>query len=154
MVTLLAWMAQRLQSSNKCTSTSSVASCRASNASAVHRKGSCRGVRSKVISRTSREKGSFRISRSVDFWYFLISRRAAVPGLARRSNAWQNIHQKCSLNDIISSFSLCFGDASVDAAEGRPLLGVPPAFGGRPRSGVPPDLSPFVGVCFFVRAMR
>jgi hypothetical protein len=34
-------------------------------------------------SRTSRAKGSFRSSSSVDRWYFRISRRATVPGLRR-----------------------------------------------------------------------
>merc|ERR1719174_2014563 len=33
-----------------------------------------------AISRTSRWKGSLRISKSVDFWYLRISRRATVPG--------------------------------------------------------------------------
>ena len=32
---------------------------------------------------TRRENGSFRSNRSVLFWYFLISRRATVPGLYR-----------------------------------------------------------------------
>ena len=34
---------------------------------------------------TTRENGSLRMSRSVLFWYFLISRRATVPGLNRFS---------------------------------------------------------------------
>jgi hypothetical protein len=38
-------------------------------------------LKSWAISRTSRWKGSFRISSSVDFWYLRISRRATVPGL-------------------------------------------------------------------------
>ncbi len=35
-------------------------------------------------SRTSRAKGSLRMSNSVDFWYLRISRKATVPGLYRR----------------------------------------------------------------------
>ena len=50
MVTRLAWMAQRLQSSSRCTIKSSVASCSASSPSAVHRNGS--GATLFVISRT------------------------------------------------------------------------------------------------------
>jgi hypothetical protein len=49
-VTRLAWMAQRLQSSSRCTRKSSVASCSAINPSAVQRKGS--GATLLVISRT------------------------------------------------------------------------------------------------------
>ena len=49
MVTRLAWMAQRLQSSSRCTMKSSVASCSASSPSAVHRNGS--GATLLVISR-------------------------------------------------------------------------------------------------------
>jgi hypothetical protein len=30
---------------------------------------------------TKRENGSFATSKSVDFWYLLISRKATVPGL-------------------------------------------------------------------------
>ena len=35
------------------------------------------------MSRTSFEKGSFRMSRSVDFWYFLISLTATMPCFLR-----------------------------------------------------------------------
>ena len=81
-VTLFAWIAHKLQSSNKCTKKSSEDSCNANNASAVHRIGW--SVNSLQISRTSLAKGSFRINKSVDFWYFLISRIAKVPGLYLR----------------------------------------------------------------------
>ena len=81
-VTLFAWIAHKLQSSNKCTKKSSEDSCNANNASAVHRIGW--SVNSLQISLTSLAKGSFRINKSVDFWYFLISRMARVPGLYLR----------------------------------------------------------------------
>ena len=80
-VTRLAWMAHRLQSSKSPTITSSAASCSAHSASAVHRKGS--RVRSFPISRTSRANGSFRIRSSVLRWYLRISLRAASPGRRR-----------------------------------------------------------------------
>ena len=66
MVTLLAWMAQRLQSSKRPTMKASLASCSASSASAVHLYGSTETVL--PISRTSRAKGSFLKSKSVVFW--------------------------------------------------------------------------------------
>jgi histone H3 len=40
-------------------------------------------LKSCAISRTSRWKGSLRMSSSVDFWYRRISRSATVPGLNR-----------------------------------------------------------------------
>lgn len=79
MVTRLACIAHKLQSSNKCTIKSSVASCRARRPSAVHLKGS--GATAFVISRASLANGSFLMRSSVLRWYFLISLNATVPGL-------------------------------------------------------------------------
>mmetsp|Transcript_4464 Transcript_4464/g.12869 ORF Transcript_4464/g.12869 Transcript_4464/m.12869 type:complete len:208 (-) Transcript_4464:59-682(-) len=81
MVTRLAWMAHRLQSSIKCTMKSSVASCSAKMPVAAHLMPTSAKIF--VISLTRRANGSFRISRSVDRWYFRISIRALVPGLYR-----------------------------------------------------------------------
>lgn len=41
-------------------------------------------MRGSNVMRTIREKGSFRSSKSVLFWYLLISLSATVPGLYRR----------------------------------------------------------------------
>ena len=78
-VTLLAWIAHKLQSSKRPTMKASEASCSASRASAVQRYGSTETVF--PISLTSLAKGSLRSSRSVVFWYFRISISALVPGL-------------------------------------------------------------------------
>merc|ERR1719397_2169203 len=80
MITLLAWMAQRLVSSNRPTRYASLASCRAITAELWNLRSV---LKSWAISRTRRWKGSLRISNSVDFWYLLISLRATVPGLWR-----------------------------------------------------------------------
>lgn len=56
----------------------SVASCNANSASAVQRNGS--GATRFPISLTRRANGSLRNRSSVDFWYFLISLSAFVPG--------------------------------------------------------------------------
>jgi hypothetical protein len=77
MVTLLAWMAQRLVSSKRPTRYASAASCSAATAEDWNRRSV---LKSCAISRTSRWKGSFRMSSSVLFWYLRISRRATVPG--------------------------------------------------------------------------
>ncbi|OQU75745.1 hypothetical protein SORBI_3010G021401 [Sorghum bicolor] len=68
MVTRLAWMAQRLVSSKRPTSTAWLWNRRSV-------------LKSWAISRTRRWKGSFRIRSSVLFWYLRISRSATVPGL-------------------------------------------------------------------------
>ena len=78
-VTLLAWIAHKLQSSKRPTMKASEASWSASRASAVQRYGSTETVF--PISLTSLAKGSLRSSRSVVFWYFRISISALVPGL-------------------------------------------------------------------------
>lgn len=80
-VTLLACMAQRFVSSNRCIKNASAASCNARIACDCHLMPSSRGRTVSAISRTSRAKGSFRSKRSVLFWYFLISLKATVPGL-------------------------------------------------------------------------
>ncbi|RCV33728.1 hypothetical protein SETIT_7G105500v2 [Setaria italica] len=72
MVTLLAWMAQRLVSSKSPTS--------AATADDWKRRSV---LKSCAISRTSRWKGSLRMSSSVLFWYLRISRSATVPGRKR-----------------------------------------------------------------------
>merc|ERR1719383_1637205 len=81
MVTLLAWIAQRLVSSNRPTRYASLASWRAPIAALWNLRSV---LKSWAISLTRRWKGSLRIRSSVDFWYLLISRRATVPGLYLR----------------------------------------------------------------------
>merc|ERR1719430_2808544 len=78
MVTLLAWMAQRLVSSKSPTRYASLASCRAPTAADWNRRAV---LKSCAISLTNLWNGNFLIRSSVDFWYRLISRRATVPGL-------------------------------------------------------------------------
>ena len=74
--------ARRLRVTTACvTALSTRTSCSASRPSAVQRKGS--GANTLVISRTSRAKGIFLMSRSVERWYLRISRSATVPGLYR-----------------------------------------------------------------------
>ena len=80
MVTLFAWMAAKLVSSNSETIYASVASCNATMAVAWNLKSF---LKSPAISLTNRWKGSFRINSSVDFWYLRISRKATVPGRNR-----------------------------------------------------------------------
>ncbi|CAL9058230.1 unnamed protein product [Musa banksii] len=79
-VTRLAWMAQRLVSSKRPTRYASAASCSAATAELWKRRSV---LKSWAISRTRRWNGSFRMSSSVLFWYFRISRRATVPGRKR-----------------------------------------------------------------------
>lgn len=113
-VTRFAWIAQRFESSNRCTRKASVASCSARIADDCHRSSpALRDVRLRATSRTwklafawglwkhlesrverkggrskgkltTRLKGSLAISKSVLFWYFLISCSATVPGRKRR----------------------------------------------------------------------
>jgi len=78
MVTLLAWMAHKLVSSKRDTRYAYAAYCSA-NTAWLWNLTSC--LNSWAISLTSLWKGSFRMRRSVDFWYFLISLKATVPGL-------------------------------------------------------------------------
>ena len=80
MVTLLAWMAHRLVSSNSPTKYASAASWSADTALLWNLKSV---LKSCAISLTSLWNGSLRIRSSVLFWYFLISLRATVPGLKR-----------------------------------------------------------------------
>ena len=101
-VTLLAWVAQRLLSLNMCTKYASVASCSAITALACilnHDLSFC------SISFTAQKNGLFRINSSVDFWNLLISWSAFVPG--------QNL---CIfvffLSCILSSFLGTFLDSS------------------------------------------
>ena len=77
-VTLLACMAHRLVSSKRDTKNASAASCR--HMMALPWKHMSVLPTSWAISRTSPEKGSFRIRSSVLFWYRQISWRATVPG--------------------------------------------------------------------------
>ena len=81
MVTLLAWMAQRLVSSKRPTRYASAASWRAATALLWNLRSV---LKSWAISLTSLWNGSFLIKSSVLFWYFLISLSATVPGL----NLW------------------------------------------------------------------
>ena len=76
-VTLLAWIAHKLVSSNKPTKYASDASCNAKTAEDWNRKSV---LKSCAISLTKRWNGNFRMSNSVDFWYFRISLNATVPG--------------------------------------------------------------------------
>ena len=71
----------RFASSNNPTRWASAASCKATSAAACQRK-SC-GARPCWTCRTSRAKGSFRSSRSVERWYLRISFSAASPGRSR-----------------------------------------------------------------------
>ena len=77
-VTLLACMAHRLASSKRDTKNASSASCR--HMMVLPWKCMLVLPTSWATSRTSHEKGSFRIRSSVLFWYHLILRRATVPG--------------------------------------------------------------------------
>merc|ERR1712139_393375 len=80
MVTLLAWIAQRLVSSKSPTMYASAASWRARTAEDWNLKSV---LKSLARCLTSLWNGSFLMS-SVDFWYFLMCLRATVPGL----NLW------------------------------------------------------------------
>ena len=71
-------MAHKFVSSNSETKYDSAASCSAITALCWNLN---YVLNSWAISLTSLWKGSFRMRRSVDFWYFLISLRATVPGL-------------------------------------------------------------------------
>lgn len=79
---LLAWIAHRFASSNKWTRWASAASCKAKREFACHRY--CFVLISPCTSRTKRAKGSRRKRSSVVRWYCLISRKARIPGRARR----------------------------------------------------------------------
>eukprot|EP01025_Chloroclados_australasicus_P045180 TRINITY_DN492_c1_g1_i2.p5 TRINITY_DN492_c1_g1~~TRINITY_DN492_c1_g1_i2.p5 ORF type:complete len:144 (+),score=5.76 TRINITY_DN492_c1_g1_i2:302-733(+) len=78
MVTLFACIAHKFVSSNNPTKQASAASQSANTALDWKRKSV---LQSWAISLTNLQNGSFLISNSVDFQYFLISRRATVPGL-------------------------------------------------------------------------
>ena len=78
----LAWSAHRFVSSKSEVRYASAASCNARMA--------CVWKRTSVFivcatSRTRRWNGSLRMRRSVDFWYFRISRSATVPGLSNHA---------------------------------------------------------------------
>ena len=77
MVTLLAWIAHKLVSSNKPTKYASDASCNAKTAEDWNRKSV---LKSWAISLTNLWNGNFLMSNSVDFWYLRISLNATVPG--------------------------------------------------------------------------
>lgn len=77
-VTRFAWIAHRFVSSNSDTRYASAAYWRAITADDWNRN---YDLNSWAIYRTSLWNGNFLINRSVDFWYFLISRKATVPGL-------------------------------------------------------------------------
>ncbi|CAG9321321.1 unnamed protein product [Blepharisma stoltei] len=79
-VTLLAWIAQRFESSYKPTKNASAASWRAKTAELWNLKSL---LYSWASSLTSLWNGSFLIRSSVLFWYFRISLNATVPGLNR-----------------------------------------------------------------------
>lgn len=83
-VTLLAWTAHSIPSSNNPTKYASAAVWRAISASMVYRNAFSRGQNLCVTSRTTRAKGNFGTRKSVDVWYFRISWSALVPGLWRR----------------------------------------------------------------------
>jgi hypothetical protein len=73
-----------------------------------------------AISRTSLWKGSFLIRRSVDFWYFLISRRTVDRGLGvrrgfltPRMENYKTNHQRCrgeknAVMFTVVLFLICF----------------------------------------------
>ena len=79
MVTRLPWIARSFTWVNIRTKCVSAASWRARRAVDWNLHGIV-GYRSLTTSRTRRWNENFRINNSVDFWYFLISRRATVPG--------------------------------------------------------------------------
>ena len=81
-VTRFAWIAHNSTSSNNITRNASEASCKAIRAAFWNLR-SLIGDTSWTISLISLEKGSAGINRLVDFWYFLISFNALVPGLCR-----------------------------------------------------------------------
>ena len=81
MVWRFAWIAMWLTISNMRTRNSSLASCKASIA--VDWKRYCCLNICVATSLTRRWNGNFRMSSSVDFWYFLICLSATVPGLNR-----------------------------------------------------------------------
>ena len=96
-VTLFVCIAQRLVSSISLIRYDSIASCNASTAPAWIRWNACSFWR---ISCTSLRKGILGINSSVDFWYFLISLRALVPGqshvpCAGLATAWGQIFSSC-----------------------------------------------------------
>ena len=76
-VTLFAWIAQRLVSSRSPTRYASTASCRHKMAHACNHKSYL--PTSRAISLTSHEKGIFQIRSPVLFWNWQISQRATVP---------------------------------------------------------------------------
>ena len=80
MVTHLASMVRKFVSSNKRTRYTSAAYCNAVTATddTLNRNPPCHT--SYTISLPRQSKGALLISSSVDFWYFLISRNATVPG--------------------------------------------------------------------------
>ena len=132
-VTRFAWIAHRLQSSNKCTRKSSVASCNANRLSAVYRSGSgessfeisrtyrpknvARAVsrtfwratraQARTIIRTRRAKGILRINRSVVFWNLLISFSANVPGRYLRFFCTKSVRASSHSHVRIRSACVC-----------------------------------------------
>lgn len=78
--------------------------------------------------RTSREKGSLRISRSVDFWYFRISCSARVPGRYRRLpvGVWAGPPGESARQAVCSSAGAALSAAAAFAAAGECLLVLQP----------------------------
>lgn len=123
MVQRLAWIAHRLVSSIRMTRYISAASCKAwravdwnltSGMDAPHI--------SKATSLTSRAKGSLGISMFVDFWYFLISMRALVPGLYLWPLRAEDVEACCCLGLLIGVRGVVDGGFDL-MAEGGVVAG-------------------------------
>ena len=125
-VTRLAWIAHRFVSSKRPTRYDSEASCSARMAVDWKRRSV---LKSCAISRTSRWKGSLRMSNSVLFWYLRISLKATVPGLfgnkmsqmmnmfCRRYRPSGNAHDQIGLVQV-ESVGLCIVAISSPVAVG------------------------------------
>ena len=101
-VTLFAWIAAKLVSSNRPTKYDSEASCKARTADDWNLRSP---LNSEAISLTSLWKGSFLMRSSVDFQNFLISLRATVPGL----NLWTFLTPPaCTVVFLTYLLAMCF----------------------------------------------
>jgi len=109
-VTRFAWIAHKLVSSNKLTKYASAASCSARSAVLWNLRSF---LNPWAISRTNRWNGSFRMSRSVDFWYFLICRKATVPGLEKSYTkcitSRKSIHDNIAFTYVVAKYRQRWG---------------------------------------------
>jgi len=103
-VTLLAWIAHKLVSSNRPTKYASLDSWRAMTAELWNRRSV---LKSWAISRTNLWNGSFLMSSSVDFWYSTSSRCTLTSSFGSQLLSW-SLSSGWFTSGLLGTCHLCF----------------------------------------------